>query len=849
MRASTPLNLGGRAAEVDLSAVRAHTPPSVWQGAEEVESAFAFFGARAHRGVSGAAHRENVKYDQLSHQIERQRKAAQKPGQSRRAWNLDQVERSSQSSSVPTSPTTPASPLSPGARFRGGRPVSLEHGVDTPNHALKRDSIESIVDAYQLQQASRRDHRKKTLRGRRTLASPDLAGLLGEGTPEAVDMDLLVEEFNEDTSAIERDIEELTRNIRLEHLALGGYDGPGRDQRLRAEREAAEQRRREQERRAARKREAEARDPHRKIALKIENKRLFGEEDASVPMHGVDFLGSTGAERVTLVDVRLLRSRCMQLEEGASVKTLLDAQARKDRRAKDLEEGAQAAAQALRKSASLPDCLASQSALTSSLIKRPSPAVNNERRKRVQQQKKAQLTDSTLRRLYLMRSEFPDTVTERWGNVAQKDRSTHDAEAVTRKTIRETLMRSSLTGSMPLGHRMTKAVARNRSLASAAQDMYKAPMAPQMRRHWCAARALAQWLVLYFCVSRRHRAMDRVKALLVHVSEWARVRSAMNRVLKAVRKVQSTFREYRAQKRSHLEIMDQAWQDAEDGFLQSYFRLYFRKIFEVPDYDAKDYHTPDKMQLHKEIAEMRRSSLIERIIDWHKFRIPEQDRRLTIEQYYRVRQKRHVHAQEDFLSTIRTASGWQKDLEMYMQQLGTGLAKPDIDGYTPEEMRRTKSADVEAPAFWHLSEETALGLISFLAKGLKDTDPFQDHPANHERLEKVVSSPTKETDAMKHSAPAWIERQKRDSTGSSSSWKHDLAESTTSVQVDLDEILQSLTPRILETVEDTGDLGLPLLGDDLRRPSLLVHATRTALLPDDIPMSGRARELVDDGGF
>ncbi|CAE7413984.1 STK33 [Symbiodinium natans] len=72
-------------------------------------------------------------------------------------------------------------------------------------------------------------------------------------------------------------------------------------------------RRREAELRRARKKEQMARDPKRKVALKIENKRRFSgheedEEDAkkekdAIPLRKYEVYGESGPEKVNIVDI------------------------------------------------------------------------------------------------------------------------------------------------------------------------------------------------------------------------------------------------------------------------------------------------------------------------------------------------------------------------------------------------------------------------------------------------------------------------------------------------------------------------------------------------------------------
>lgn len=163
---------------------------------------------------------------------------------------------------------------------------------------------------------------------------------------EAEALDLLTPNaFLENASALDHQIEDMARNIRLDHL------GNQQEDRARSERDEA-RKRREAELRRARKKEQEAKDPHKKVALRIENKRRF-ELDimdevsstysqghvAEIPMQQVEVVGAKGREKVSLVDVRLLRSRCQMLDGGANVRTMLDRQERKERSEKAAAKG------------------------------------------------------------------------------------------------------------------------------------------------------------------------------------------------------------------------------------------------------------------------------------------------------------------------------------------------------------------------------------------------------------------------------------------------------------------------------------------------------------------------------
>lgn len=134
--------------------------------------------------------------------------------------------------------------------------------------------------------------------------------------------------FLDDVKGVEGVIEDLSKSIRLEHL-----DGLSlQDRRRHAEQEAA-RRRKEEELRRARKAEQEARDPHRKISIKLENRRRFNAESIQkgVPMQMVEVANSIGKEQIAMVDTRALRGKCLGMTSGdRTVAQLLDTQRRRD---------------------------------------------------------------------------------------------------------------------------------------------------------------------------------------------------------------------------------------------------------------------------------------------------------------------------------------------------------------------------------------------------------------------------------------------------------------------------------------------------------------------------------------
>jgi len=145
------------------------------------------------------------------------------------------------------------------------------------------------------------------------------------------EVDAQARAFREGARAVDQLIEGISRSVRMDHL------DHSEDRRL-SEQEDELRRQQESELRRARRKEREARDPHRKVALKLENRRRFErqlgqpETQESIPTRKVDFISFKGTERVAMVDVGQIRARCKQLSGGATVRSLLDHQRQKEQR-------------------------------------------------------------------------------------------------------------------------------------------------------------------------------------------------------------------------------------------------------------------------------------------------------------------------------------------------------------------------------------------------------------------------------------------------------------------------------------------------------------------------------------
>merc|ERR1740130_645284 len=97
----------------------------------------------------------------------------------------------------------------------------------------------------------------------------------------------------------------------------------------------AEKRKKEAELRKARIKEKAARDPHKKIQLRLENKRRFEMDTLDkigIPTTTFSVQNNISIENVKIVDILSLRGKCQGLTEGIhSVHELVELQQRREK--------------------------------------------------------------------------------------------------------------------------------------------------------------------------------------------------------------------------------------------------------------------------------------------------------------------------------------------------------------------------------------------------------------------------------------------------------------------------------------------------------------------------------------
>lgn len=219
----------------------------------------------------------------------------------------------------------------------------------------------------------------------------------------------MTDTFKDDCNTIDHLLELGLRKDRMEAMEAN------KENQARAEREAA-RKRREEATRLALKKEQEARDPKRRIGMKLENQRIFGDQDDETykkhKKKSKEIIPMTTSDKIPIVDVRILQSRCMLLEPGgSSVSKLLD-HSRHQERTGSFKSVAQAS---LSGSASAPDLFSktmpSTSSITTPNFSKTAPASQHrweDRLERVQMQKQKQHVEKLIHKLNTMRIKQPE---------------------------------------------------------------------------------------------------------------------------------------------------------------------------------------------------------------------------------------------------------------------------------------------------------------------------------------------------------------------------------------------------------------------------------------------------------
>jgi len=644
--------------------------------------------------------------------------------------------------------------------------VGASWGAGTPNaRPNKAPSCAARRENFKKEQyAARIERGEEALGGTRSTLKGTARGGLKDAldlamAEKAMNVDQLVDTFQEDLLAVNHRLDDIARSLRMENMETK------EELAKRLELEEA-RRRREAERRAARKREQAARDPHRKVALRLENTRRFGEmeeggdKQGDIPMQKLETVGLKGKETVNLVDVRMLRARCLQIE-GGSVESLLDLQKFKENKSK-LSSTARGGLTPLGSSCSVP-ALSSTMGASSSWEDRYMKAVELKQHAGV---------DFALKRLNAMRGDLPDVLPSTF-DVVQKHMQRKSSRQETRPTSdmsenwQELLQR--LAGKLAVSpgasnDKMSRALMK--TLGSLSPTDISPPASPKgksssdttvpkvkrkggkellllqeaarkrARRRWRLLRMANRWIWLLNLVRSRTKSTEIIKVVLSEIGEHTRMKVAMFKVIASVRMLQQKCREFIAIKRKRCEIMTKQWQKIEDHNLAYFFSTYAVKVMQDNKTSKSGIGPPDSKSKRKkeDFLDKLQDGLKDGslAIDWRAFRIPVKERQKVISRYYMAQLRKRVHLETGLVDCVATLVKKHRDLVGFLRSFGAtedpGMCLFGESDAQPGGPRSNTPPPVKPP-FYSLSEENCLNLIALAAHALAHVKPFEDHPA------------------------------------------------------------------------------------------------------------------------
>jgi len=567
--------------------------------------------------------------------------------------------------------------------------------------------------------------------------------------------------FQEEVATIDKTIEDLTKNMRID-------DGGAAEAKQKAEREA-ELRKFEAEVRKARLAQKAARDPKRKVQLRLEHRRRFDTDSpdkALIPETTVLFQNLLGIEKVKMVDILALRKNCTGLSEGLhSVTDLVDLQVRREKSLRFSSASTLGAGTgSLMMSGSMPSLtlgLTESMMFDDSLL--PSQMSWEDRYRRASVQRKCQISEKIVAKLNKMRSP-PDRLPQAhdvfdycaldtrgsWGTTSLgcilKGDSLQNSIVDTTSPAGRALAKQQMT---PMSnhdspgechnhshnqyHEMTpqckghETVAIESAVAPASDEVLK-----RVKHLWVCFRGCVRFMTVYFAHMRRLDSSDILRKLVAQEGEWSRIKKAMKRLCNSVVEVQRCVRTFFATRDKRIEVMNGDWKRMEENYLSSFFKLYaFRAMDERGDPEANFSKPKTLMRTETSAvrAKLRMSKeetdrLVESSLDLKSLRIPARVRKGLLNRYYMIELHNHIRMREDMIRTVRHTMEHQKDV----------VAALALFGHTPSPSEmvapQLSSLELVMAEFWHFKEETVYELIAIAADHLQHDNPaFKEHPA------------------------------------------------------------------------------------------------------------------------
>jgi len=588
------------------------------------------------------------------------------------------------------------------------------------------------------------------------------------------------EVFLKDIADVDHHIQDLAKSILFQHLERASME-----ERAAARAEEA-RRRKEAELRRARKKEQMARDPKRKVALKIENKRRFsgheeeeeGKQKDAIPLRKYEVYGEAGPEKVNIVDVLKIQSQCEMLNESGGVDRMLESRhhGEKLRRALTFTD---------------PGDKNSETSLFPSDISPDLP-----REERAKQLRKDKHLNHLIEKMSTLRSEwkymlpfdldlassgFVDASGQRISVSNLIARNPRAAQKFLKElssligqriqayggrrggivggyTLLETLGSKDPTSSKEMPGTIERTISKKKSQKELERS---ASVRAGSRKRWAVIKAVTQWLLIWFRFRRLHTSADVCVMVLRQMGEWSRIRSAMKGFVDNVTLLQHWCKRFLQVKRRRCGQCEKEWERVEDFHLSHFFRhkaqaiIQEQKELEKSEAGAHGKRQYKGLQSGKQKRDKQAFlNLLEQgveggeiSIDYRAYKIPPEERRSIINRWYMVTLRNHVRSEQTIALTIKEMLAAERELERFVNTFGcrtvVQVAPVEEEATVDDKGRKLRKGQMSDDEMWQLrigaklkhewyrvTEEFIIRCIAVAAQAMCHVGPFQDHPAN-----------------------------------------------------------------------------------------------------------------------
>lgn len=632
----------------------------------------------------------------------------------------------------------------------------LQQDLTSRERRLGKLTDQGISDAARFQNFKKEQYSRQFDLVQESTSSPcDLSPADERATSEA-EVQRYRDNFVQGVNSLNHQIEELSKSLRLEHLEKRGHDK--RD----AAREEAK-RQKEAELRRLRKKEQMARDPKRKVVLKIESQRHCRDDDDKekqhpIPMHIYEVYSLSGSSKVDIVDVLAIKNKCEALNQSATVKSMLEVREREERLQRVVAYGAQPLTPQCDKNLNVKVRKFTDSISTASLLS------YEERCERAAQVRREHEVESAVLKMSNFRSnwKYPmpfalDSTSKpvkelemmaqdpKFAQDVAKELS-HKLEAQKARSRRVCVIKA-VSMLNAIGVHSEDLPTPRTLLAMNADEGRKSRLVQEVlvkqtqessaraRRRWALVRACSKWLLLLFTARKRAGASIIVKAVCNQLGEWARIKRIMGRARASVQALQKRARLYFEQKKQRCMELSKEWDRTEEVYLSGYFQKYAAQLVserqEQAEAEAKAGRLVRDAKQHTIVFKMIEAGVHDGniAIDWRKYKIPSREKHAILRLRYTRQLKKHIRDREGVVNVVQTVVSNEREIIHFLKSFGAVSLVSDISEYSRAAYPEVKA---ESACFWQMSEDVLIRIIAVCVQSMGNIEPFQDHPANRD---------------------------------------------------------------------------------------------------------------------